>query len=89
MNESRIEAQLQAIIDNEQYSESAESRTERILQSIIDKTEYNAPPESRIEAKLLELKESLGNSSGTLAGAPVGIQIGLATSISGIPEEVI
>ena len=60
MNESRIEAQLQAIIDNEQYSEPAESRTERILQSIIDKTEYNAPPESRINYSTNRGKNSIG-----------------------------
>lgn len=73
-DESRIERQLQAIIDEKPYSEPSGSRTEDILQSIIDNTEYDRPAESRIESKLLELKEVIKSKSG---GSPIGQAVGI------------
>ena len=86
-NESRIERQLQAIIDEEPYSEPPGSRTEEILQSIIDDTEYDRPAESRIESKLLELKEVIASKSG---GTPIGQAVGIlgGTSKTFIGEAV-
>ena len=89
MADSRIENQLDALINGSTYSENCESRTEEILQSIIDKTEYTEPAESRIEQKLLDLKEQIGKmGSGNGVGLAVGILDGTANAVTGILREV-
>ena len=89
MADSRIENQLDALINGSTYSENCESRTEEILQSIIDKTEYTEPAESRIEQKLLDLKEQIGKmGSGNGVGQLVGILSGVTDSVIGTFEEV-
>ena len=89
MADSRIENQLDALINGSTYSENCESRTEEILQSIIDKTEYTEPAESRIEQKLLDLKEQIGKmGSGNGVGQAVGILGGTANAATGILREV-
>lgn len=57
---SRIEKQLEALINDTEYSETPLSRVEAILQSMIDNTEYNEIAQSRIEELLLQLKENSG-----------------------------
>ena len=48
------------------------SRNENILQSIIDDAEYKDVPQSRIETLLLELKEVIEASGGTLTAEDDG-----------------
>ena len=64
---SRIENQLEALINDEEYSETPQSRIEAILQSMIDDTEYDDIAYSRIEDLLLQWKEKGGG------GAKVGL----------------
>lgn len=65
-DESRNEAMLEAIINDESYENPGyiQSRNEQILQSIIDDTPYTAEPESRIEELLLGVKEKIEQGGG-------------------------
>lgn len=61
---SRVENELDALINDTSYDEAPQSRVESILNATINNLEYNAPPGSRIEKQLIELKAIIEQGGG-------------------------
>lgn len=71
MADSRMEAQIEAIINDTPYTDTVYSRVEAILQSMIDDTPYDDPTYSRLEELLLQWKEASAGGDITIESLSV------------------
>lgn len=68
---SRVENELDALINDTGYDEAPQSRVESILNATINNLEYNDPPRSRVEEQLIELKAIIEQGGGGGGGTTV------------------